>query len=61
MPEEKTKDICNLYYSYVGVLKKHRKKYLNKKVLWDISTDNGNNAIKELLCSPVYMEQLPIS
>lgn len=60
MSGDKPKGICHLFYAYISVLKRHRTKYLNKKMLSDISTNNGNACLKELLKSPVYVDLLPI-
>lgn len=53
-------DIFSLFYAYTKVLKKHRNKYVNRKVLSDISTNLNCERLQEIVKSPAYSERLPI-
>ena len=49
--------ICSLYYQYSGVLIKHKRRYLNRKFLLNISTSCDCQAITEVINSGTYDEQ----
>lgn len=53
-------DLLDIYYSYTKVMKRNRRKYINKQVLAKFAIDTECDIIREVANSPVYTNKLPI-
>ena len=53
-------DLLDIYYSYTKVMRRNRRKYINKQVLAKFAIDTECDSIREVANSPVYTNKLPI-